>query len=143
FIATAIAIYFVMPATYFALVAICKRCLLWRITARDDVTLPSVHHRCSHWLYGKLIDVPFFNMYLRINIMSHLSKWNYQSLGSRIGKRPFLGAPYTPEPELLEIGDYCMLAGNVSLYGVDPRSNRADKISLGDSAVVANTCILQ
>ena len=131
FVAVALAIYFVMPASYFALVVACKRLLLGN---------PSPW---SHWLYGKLCDVPFFTMYLHLNVMSHLTKWNYQLLGSRVGARPFLAAPYTAEPELLEIRDRGMVAGNVSLYGVDVLGQRAGPIRVGESAVVTNSCVLQ
>jgi hydroxycarboxylate dehydrogenase B len=103
----------------------------------------NLHPSSSHWLYSKLIDVPFFRMYLRLNVMSHLSKWSYQLLGSRIGSRPFLAAPYTAEPELLDLADSSMVAGNVSAYGIDPRSGLIDKIRLGNSAIVANSCVLQ
>src|SRR4029453_7967543 len=94
------------------------------------------------WLYSTLGDVPFFAMYLRVNVMSHLTKWNYQLLGSRIGARPFLAAPYTAEPELLEVGDRGMVAGNVSLYGVDVPGQRVGPIRVEESAVATNSCVL-
>ena len=143
FVALALAIYFVMPASYFALVVVCKRLLLGNVSPQQAAGELGSHPTWSHWLYSKLCDVPFFTMYLHLNVMSHLMKWNYQLLGSRIGARPFLAAPYTAEPELLEVGDRGMVAGNVSLYGVDVPSQRVGPIRLGESAVVANSCVLQ
>ncbi|MGA7372182.1 MAG: alpha-hydroxy-acid oxidizing protein [Methyloceanibacter sp.] len=143
FVALALAIYFVMPASYFALVVVCKRLLLGNVSPEQAAGKLGSHPTWSHWLYSKLCDVPFFTMYLHLNVMSHLMKWNYQLLGSRIGARPFLAAPYTAEPELLEVGDRGMVAGNVSLYGVDVPSQRVGPIRLGESAVVANSCVLQ
>jgi 4-hydroxymandelate oxidase len=143
FVAVALAIYFVMPVAYFGLVVICKRLLLGNVSPQQAARALGSHPTWSHWLYSKLIDVPFFRMYLRLNIMSHLTKWNYQLLGSRIGARPFLAAPYTAEPELLEVADFGMLAGNVSVYGIDVPRQLVGKIRLGNSAVVANSCVLR
>jgi non-ribosomal peptide synthetase-like protein len=142
FVAAALAIYFVMPASYFALVVVCKRLLLGSILPEQPAGEPRSHKAWSHWLYRKLTDVPFFTMYLRLNVMSHLTKWNYQLLGSHIGARPFLAAPYTAEPELLEVKDRGMVAGNVSLYGLDARGRRLGPILIGGSAVVTNSCVL-
>ena len=113
-----------MPASYFALVVICKRLLLGNVSPQQAAGKLGSHPTWSHWLYSKLCDVPFFTMYLHLNVMSHLTKWNYQLLGSRIGARPFLAAPYTAEPELFEVGDRGMVAGNVSVYGVDVADRR-------------------
>ena len=143
FVAVALAIYFVMPIVYFGLVVICKRLLLGNVSPQPAAGELGSHPTWSHWLYSTLIDVPFFRMYLRLNIMSHLTKWNYQLLGSRIGARPFLAAPYTAEPELLEVADFGMVAGNVSVYGIDVPRQLVGKIRLGNWAVVANSCVLQ
>jgi hypothetical protein len=143
FIAAALALYFVIPVCYFALVIIVKRLLLRDITPQHAAQELENSLIWSRWLYTKLSDVPFFTMYLHLNVMSHLTKWNYQALGSHIGARTFLVAPYTAEPELLRIGDGGMVAGNVSLYGVDFSSQRAGPIRVGKSAVVTNSCVLQ
>ena len=143
FVAVALAIYFVMPIAYFGLVVVCKRLLLQNVSPQKATGELGRYPIWSHWLYAKLIDVPFFKMYLGLNTMSHLTKWSYQLLGSRIGARPFLAAPYTAEPELLEVADFGMVAGNVSLYSVDIPSQLVGKIRLGQSAVVANSCVLQ
>jgi glycolate oxidase len=139
FAAVALALYLVIPLLYFALVVTFKRLLLPPLRT---VTPVKEGMLWSHWLYRTLIDVPFFRTYLRLTVGSHLTKWNFQLLGARIGARPFLAAPYTAEPELLEIGDRAMLAGNVSLYAVDLNSGMAGNISLGNSAIVANSCVL-
>ena len=139
FAAVALAIYLVIPLCYFALVAACKRLLLRPLRTPTTVKEGMLW---SHWLYRTLIDVPFFRIYLRLTVGSHLTKWNFQLLGARIGARPFLAAPYTAEPELLEMGDRAMLAGNVSLYSVDLNSGAAGDIRLGNSAIVANSCVL-
>ena len=143
FIAVAMAIYFVMPASHFVLVVVCKQLLLGNVSPQQGAGELGSHPTWSHWLYSKLGDVPLFTMYLHLNVMSHLTKWNYQLLGSRIGARPFLAAPYTAEPELLEVGDRGMVAGNVSLYGVDVPGQRVGPIRLGESTVVTNSCVLQ
>jgi glycolate oxidase len=140
FAAVAIALYLVMPICYFGLVASLKRLLLEKL--KPGTVAPDRWRIWSHWLYSTLIDVPFFKMYLRLTVGSHLTKWSFQLLGSQIGARPFLAAPYTAEPELLEMADFAMLAGNVSLYGVDIVSGTAEKISLQNSAIVANSCVL-
>src|SRR5262249_1930154 len=72
FVAVALAIYFVMPASYFALVVICKRLLLDKLSPQQATGGLASHPTWSHWLYGKLGDVPFFTMYLHLNVMSHL-----------------------------------------------------------------------
>jgi non-ribosomal peptide synthetase-like protein len=143
FVAVALAIYFVMPAAYFALVVVCKRLLLGNVSPQEAAGGLGIHPTWSHWLFSKLADVPFFTMYLRLNVMSHLTKWSYQLLGSRIGGRPFLAAPYTAEPELLQVGERGMVAGNVSLHGIDVASQRVGPIRVGASAVVTNSCVLQ
>jgi non-ribosomal peptide synthetase-like protein len=139
FVAAALAIYLVIPAVYFALVASCKRLALTNLNSRNTGSLWVLW---SHWLYAKLIDVPFFRMYLRLTVGSHLTKWNFQLLGAQIGARPFLAAPYTAEPELLEMADCAMLAGNVSAYALDRTTGSAEKVRIGNSAVVANSCVL-
>jgi isopentenyl diphosphate isomerase/L-lactate dehydrogenase-like FMN-dependent dehydrogenase/carbonic anhydrase/acetyltransferase-like protein (isoleucine patch superfamily) len=143
FVAVALAVYVVIPVCYFALVVACKRLFLRRAAPPSPDNSPDERQRWSHWLYATLIDVPFFRMYLRLTIGSHLTKWNFQLLGARIGARPFLAAPYTAEPELLEMADHAMLAGNVSLYGIDVCNRLVGKIRLGNSAIVANSCVLQ
>ena len=143
FAAIALAIYLVVPICHFALVVACKRTVIKTLSPQAASGESSVHAGWSHWLFNKLIDVPFFRMHLRLNVMSHVAKWNYQLLGSRIGVRPFMAAPYTAEPELLELADRAMLAGNVSAYGIDARSGSIGSIRLGSSAIVANSCVLQ
>jgi len=143
FAAVALALYFVMPAAYFALVVLAKRVLLGKVVPQQASGELQSHPTWSHWIYAKLVDVPFFTMWLRMNVMSHVMKWNYQLLGSHIGARPFLAAPYTAEPELFEVGDRGMVAGNVSLYGVDVPGQRVGAIRVEESGVVTNSCVLQ
>ena len=143
FAAMALAIYLVIPVGYFALVVVCKRVFLGTLSPREASGQFQLHAGWSHWLFNKLIDVPFFRMHLRLNVMSHVARWNYRLLGARIGARPFLAAPYTAEPELLELADGAMLAGNVSAYGIDARTGSVDGIRLAGSAIVANSCVLQ
>ena len=142
FAAVALAIYFVMPVSYFALVVLIKRLLLGRVMPGETTGGLGGHPTWSHWVYARLGDVPFFTMFLRMNVMSHVTKWSYQLLGSRIGARPFLAAPYTAEPELLDVGDRGMVAGNVSLYGVDVSGQRIGRIRVEESAVATNSCVL-
>jgi non-ribosomal peptide synthetase-like protein len=139
FVAVPLALYLVIPVCYFGLVAAYKR-LCQAILGSIQKT--GGRASWSRGLYQTLIDVPFFKMYLRLSVGSHLTKWNFQLLGSCIGSRPFLVAPYTAEPELMDIADFAVLAGNVSLYAADPVTGQADKIRLGNSAIVANSCVL-
>lgn len=143
FAAVAVALYLVIPLCYFSLTVAVKRLFLRKIVARDPRLAEDGVPVWSSWLYRTLIEVPFFRMYLRLTVGSHATKWSFQLLGSRIGSRPFLAAPYTAEPELLEMGDSAMLAGNVSLYGIDPVERQPSIIRLERSAIVANSCVLQ
>jgi uncharacterized oxidoreductase len=143
FASAALAIYLVVPVCFFLLVATCKRTLLNALSPQHPNGAFSLHPTWSHWLFSKLIDVAFFRMHLRLNVMSHVARWNFGLLGTRIGTRPFMAAPYTAEPELLELSDNAMVAGNVSIYGIDARSGLIDRIRVGRSAIVANSCVLQ
>ena len=58
FVAVALAIYFVMPASYFALVAACKRLLLGNLSPQKTVGELGVHLTWSHWVYSKLAIYP-------------------------------------------------------------------------------------
>src|SRR5262249_33329179 len=93
YVATALAIYFVIPTSFFAFVVICKRLLLGKLPDLGVTSSLSIHLQWSHWIYSKLIDVPFYRMYLRLTTMSHITKWNYCLLGARVGKRPLLAIP--------------------------------------------------
>ena len=106
FAAVALAVRVVIPAAFFAVVVVVNRAL-----PRDAAW--------SRWVYARLVDVPFFAMFLRLNVMSHPMRWWYRLLGARVGVRPFLAAPYTAEPDLLEVGDRAMVAGNVAVYALD------------------------
>ena len=96
------------------------------------------------------VDVRFSNRPFRVKRFQtfhhhchpRAREWNFQLLGARIGARAFLVAPYTAEPELLDMADRAMLAGNVSLYGVDLVTGQVDGIRLETSAIVANSCVL-
>lgn len=125
----------VLPAVYFLLVVAWKRLLLGRLEADTTPT-------ASHWIYSRLIDVPHFMVFLRLNVMSHAMKWWYQLLGTRVGARPFIAAPYTAEPELVEFADGAMVAGNVCLFPHDPLTGATSEVVLEKRAIVANSCLL-
>ena len=135
FAAAALALRVIIPAAYFALVVVVKRML----PREAD---------WSRWVYARLVDVPFFAMFLRLNVMSHPMRWWYRLLGARVGVRPFLAAPYTAEPDLLEIGDRGMVAGNVAVYALDQAEGTSGAegasagVRIGDDAIVANSCVL-
>ena len=50
FVAVALAIYFVMPASYFALVVVCKRLLLGNVSPQQAAGELGSHPTWSHWL---------------------------------------------------------------------------------------------
>ena len=139
FAAVALALRIVIPAVFFALVVVVKHTL-----PRDA--------SWSRWVYARLVDVPFFAMFLRLNVMSHPMRWWFRLLGARVGVRPLLAAPYTAEPDLLEVGDRAMVAGNVAVYALDHVDGEVNGASgaeraragvrIGDDAVVTNSCIL-
>ena len=144
FAAVALALRVVIPAVFFSLVVVVKRTL-----PRDA--------GWSRWVYARLVDVPFFAMFLRLNVMSHPMRWWYRLLGARVGVRPFLAAPYTAEPDLLDVGDRSMVAGNVAVYPLDHSDGEADDgegdgasgaerapagVRIGDDAIVTNSCVL-
>jgi 4-hydroxymandelate oxidase len=135
FLLLAITLQLIIPVAYFSIVVVLKRTVLRPMT-------PGARTSASHWIYARLIDVPFFMTFLRLMVMSHPMKWAYQLLGARVGARPFMAAPYTAEPELLEIGDGAMLAGNVSIFSHDPMSGTTANVVLGKNTIVANSCIL-
>ena len=125
----------VLPAVYFLLVVAWKRLLLGRLEAGATPT-------ASHWVYSRLIDVPHFMIFLRLNVMSHAMKWWYQLLGTRVGARPFIAAPYTAEPELVAFADGAMVAGNVCLFPHDPLTGATSEVVVSKRAIVANSCLL-
>ena len=125
----------VIPAAYFVIVVILKRLLLGRLE-------PGASPTAAHWIYSRLIDVPLFMVFMRLTVMSHIMKWAYQILGAKVGARPFIAAPFTSEPELLEIGDGAMVAGNVAIYAHDPVTGETASVVIGKRAIVANSCLL-
>ena len=135
FLLLAVVIQAVIPGAYFLIVVLLKRLLLGRVTEGKQ---PGA----GHWIYARLIDVPFFPIFLRLTVMSHVMKWAYQLLGARVGARPFIAAPFTAEPELLALGDGAMVAGNVAVFAADPVSGETGRITVGERAIVANSCLL-
>lgn len=131
----AVGVQAVLPAAYFLIVVLLKRLLLGRLAAGAT---PSA----SHWVYSRLIDVPHFMVFLRLCVMSHVMKWWYQLLGTRVGARPFIAAPYTAEPELVAFADGAMVAGNVCLFPHDPATGATGEVALAERAIVANSCLL-
>ena len=135
FVLLAVGTQALLPAVYFMLVVVCKRLLLGRLE-------PDATPTASHWVYSRLIDVPHFMVFLRLNVMSHAMKWWYQLLGTRVGTRPFIAAPYTAEPELVEFADGAMVAGNVCLFPHDPLTGATSEVTLAKRAIVANSCLV-
>lgn len=125
----------IIPAAYFAIVVILKRFVLHGLGTGEQ---PGTRH----WIYSRLTDVPFFAVFLRLTAMSHVTKWAYELLGSRVGARPFIAAPNTTEPELITLKDGAMVAGNVGIYAYDPVSGQTADIVVGERAIVANSCLL-
>jgi 4-hydroxymandelate oxidase len=125
----------VIPAAYFVIVVILKRLFLGKLS-------PATSPGAAHWIYCRLIDVPLFMVFLRLTVMSHVMKWAYQALGTKVGARPFIAAPYTAEPELLEIKDGAMVAGNVAIFAHDPVTGDTAPVTIGKRAIVANSCLL-
>lgn len=139
----ALARFGILPIGYFAFVVFIKRLLLRPLVAGVDYAEQGTYRRYGNWLYGRLIDVPFFDWAVQITNMSALTVTQYRLLGARIGRRVFFTAPYTTEPELLDIGDEAMIAGNVAMFPANRGVGRVARITLASRAAVANSCILQ
>ncbi|MCI0493339.1 MAG: phosphopantetheine-binding protein, partial [Planctomycetes bacterium] len=132
----------ILPIIYFVFVVLIKRLLLKPLAPDLDYAEQGAYRRYCDWLYGRLIDVPFFDWAIQITNMSALTVVQYRLLGARIGKHTFFTAPYTTEPELLNIGDEAMIAGNVALFPANRGAGRVAAITLARKAAVANSCIL-
>ena len=139
----ALARFGILPIVYFVFVVLIKRFLLKPLVTDLDYAEQGAYRRYSNWLYGRLIDVPFFDWAIQITNMSALTVVQYRLLGARIGRQTFFTAPYTTEPELLNIGDEAMIAGNVALFPANRGVGRVATITLARKAAVANSCILQ
>ena len=139
----ALARFGILPIVYFVLVVLIKRCLLRPLVGGLDYAEQGAYRRYSNWLYGRLIDVPFFDWAIQLTNMSALTVVQYRLLGARIGRHAFFTAPYTTEPELLDIADEAMIAGNVALFPANRGVGRVATITLTRKAAVANSCILQ
>jgi isopentenyl diphosphate isomerase/L-lactate dehydrogenase-like FMN-dependent dehydrogenase/acyl-CoA synthetase (AMP-forming)/AMP-acid ligase II/acetyltransferase-like isoleucine patch superfamily enzyme/acyl carrier protein len=138
----ALARFGILPIVYFGMVVLVKRGLLKPLAGGVDYAEQGAFRRYGHWLYGRLIDVPFFDWAIQLTTMSALTVIQYRLLGAKIGRRVFFTAPYTTEPELLDVGDEAMIAGNVSLYPANRGVGRVAAIILAPKAAVANSCIL-
>ncbi|MGH8507655.1 MAG: alpha-hydroxy-acid oxidizing protein [Gammaproteobacteria bacterium] len=139
----ALARFGILPIVYFVFLVLIKRFLLRPLVADVDYAEQGAFRRYGHWLYGRLIDVPFFDWAIQITNMSALTVIQYRLLGAKIGKQAFFTAPYTTEPELLDIADEAMIAGNVALFPANRGVGRVAAITLARRAAVANSCILQ
>ena len=135
-VAVAMSLSIVMPAASVLATAIVTRVIL------QPLGRYSRHRAMSHAVYRAMIEVPFFSMWLRLTVMSHLSAWTYRVLGVRVGLRPMLAAPYVDDPAAVTIGDHAIVAGNVSIHSRDWRGGDGGPVTVGSYGIVANSCVL-
>jgi len=138
----ALARFGILPTVYFGLVVLIKRCLLRPLVAGLDFAEQGAYRQYGNWLYGRLIDVPFFDWALQLGNMSVLTVVQYRLLGARVGRQAFFTAPYTTEPELLDIADEAMVAGNVAMFPANRGAGRVAAVTLLRRGAVANSCLL-
>ncbi|MSQ68390.1 MAG: hypothetical protein EXR83_09395 [Gammaproteobacteria bacterium] len=135
-VAVAMSLSIVMPAASVLATAILARVIL------QPLGRYSRHRAMSQAVYRAMIEVPFFSMWLRLTVMSHLSAWTYRLLGVRVGVRPLLAAPYVDDPAAVTIGDHAIVAGNVSIHSRDWRGGDGGPVTVGSYGIVANSCVL-
>ncbi|CAJ1370487.1 unnamed protein product [Effrenium voratum] len=132
-------VFFVVPQAYFICVVLAKYLIVGFASAHT----PKTSRAWKLWFYCALIDCPLFRLATQLTIMSHLTKLQFQVLGCKIGKRAYFCAPFVPDPELVEIGDNVILAGNVALLTTAMDEQQCNKIVLKSRAIVANTVVLK
>ena len=71
-----------------------------------------------------------------------MTKCQFRLLGCKIGQRAYFCAPFINDPELVDIGDNCIVAGNVALLTTSLEHRESNTIKLRDNAIVANTVVL-
>lgn len=131
-----------LPLTYFLLVCGIKRLVLPALKPRITFHNQRGLAKFGNGLYLRMIDVPFFKWATQLFNMSELVVVMYRLLGCRIGEGVFLCAPYVSAPELVDIGDDAMIAGNIALLPVSHDEGWVDVITLEHHAGVANSCVL-
>eukprot|EP00913_Durusdinium_trenchii_P009223 g8670.t1 len=105
-------VFLVIPHAYFLSVVLAKHLIV-------GYAQPGSERRSRNWktwLYVVLIDCPLFRMATQFTVMSHLTKWQFKLLGCKIGDRAYFCAPFIRDPELVEIGDNCIVANTVVLH---------------------------
>jgi len=131
-------VFYVIPQAYFVGVVLLKHLVVGYTT--------ETAHRSSRvwkqWLYVVLIDCPLFRLATQLTVMSHVTKLQFRLLGCRIGSRAYFCAPFIRDPELVEIGDDCIVAGNVALLTTSLDHSESHSIKLKSHAIVANTVVL-
>jgi len=131
-------VFFVIPHTYFFCVLLLKYLIVGRAHAGHEKR----SRAWKTWLYVVLIDCPLFRIATQYTVMSHVTKWQFQLLGCKIGSRVYFCAPFIKDPELLEIADNVMVAGNVAILTSPLDSDTSDKVILKNNVIVANTVVL-
>lgn len=140
--AVALARFGVLPVIWFVMVTLIKRLALAPLKPDTAWSEHGAWRRYGNWLYGRLIDVPFFDWALQLTNMSALTVFQFRLLGARIGRHVFFTAPYTTEPELLQLDDETMIAGNVALFPANRGSGKVSAVRLDRRAAVANSAVL-
>lgn len=131
-------VFLVIPHAYFLSVVLAKHLIV-------GYAQPGSERRSRNWktwLYVVLIDCPLFRMATQFTVMSHLTKWQFKLLGCKIGDRAYFCAPFIRDPELVEIGDNCIVSGNVAMLTTSLDEPYANPIRLKNKAIVANTVVL-
>lgn len=102
----------------------------------------------------------FLNLFFFTNkLMSKLRIFKYRFMGARIGKNVALGSIYCPFPELLTIGDSCIIEDNVrfrsggawlsapiyigngTFIGHGTQINIGSPFAIGENCLIAPGCI--
>ncbi|CAE7194287.1 GLO5 [Symbiodinium sp. KB8] len=131
-------IFYVVPQAYFVGVVLLKHLIVGYTTEAAQ----SSSRVWKQWLYIVLIDCPLFRLATQLTVMSHITKLQFRLLGCCIGSRAYFCAPFIPDPELVEIGDDCIVAGNVALLTTSLDHSHCQSIRLKSNAIVANTVVL-
>ena len=138
-----ISLWVIIPWAYCFCIALTKWILIGQLPAMVMLTeKPLIMDLWKRWLLIRLTDFWFYQVLLAITTMSELSCSIYRLMGSRIGKRVYFNAPYIgADFDLLEVGNDCMVAWDVSLLP-NCFTGVSRPVVLKDGACVANNLVL-
>lgn len=132
-------VFLLIPHTYFLCVVLAKHLIVGYAHSGQEKR----SRTWKSWLYVVLIDCPLFRIATQYTVMSHVTKWQFRLLGCKIGDRAYFCAPFIRDPELVEIGNNVIVAGNVALLTSTLDHALCNPIILKNESIVANTVVLQ